>query len=528
MPFSQGIFILTDNDNLPLFTRKSPIIVTQNLINAIFGYVGLYFITRYVGIEIWGFIAFGMGFVGLFSLTMELGFSSAYIKSISEGRDVKSANGTYFAIKFILSVIFVAIIFSALFIWTDILHRGFQNPVEFWIIVSLVPYYFLSNMVSAPKAYYSSRISPYRIVLPSIMEAVIRNSIFIVIAILFALKLIKFLDDDVAIVIALTYTISYSFYFGFLMHLGRPWKIGKPSREVFRYFLGIALPLAASSGIATINGNIDKVIIQFFWHADATSALYTSQIITSSLFAFSGAISGFFLPLLSRKEKIFDGNYSVQEMERFISLFILPFILVFAVFSRYILNLFSAGYLEYSMILSVSAVASYFSIITGPYTSSIIAKGKSMIVAKVTTPSIVMNILLNFLLVPASIFGITYFSAGPAGTVVASMIVGISDYIIYRIISLRLIKEKIDLRMIRQLIPAATEITFLFSVSYFVRPYSIFLLVPSAVLGSLIFFLVSIAIKDLTRDEFVTFIKNLNPLNIGKNIRQEKEEDNRE
>ncbi len=168
-------------DNASLFTRKSPIIVTQNIINAIFGYVGLYFITRYIGIEIWGFIAFGMGFVGIFSLTMELGFSSAYVKSISEGRDIKSVNGTFFAIKFALSVIFVVIIFSALIIWTDILHRGFQNPVEFWVIISLVPYYFLSNMVTVPKSYYSSRISPYRIVLPSIAEAVLRNSIFIVI-----------------------------------------------------------------------------------------------------------------------------------------------------------------------------------------------------------------------------------------------------------------------------------------------------------------------------------------------------------
>ncbi|MGC8609379.1 MAG: polysaccharide biosynthesis C-terminal domain-containing protein, partial [Thermoplasmata archaeon] len=393
--------------------------------------------------------------------------------------------------------------------------------------ISLVPYYFLSNMVTVPKSYYSSRISPYRIVLPSIAEAVLRNSIFIVIAILFAFKMVRFIDDDVAIVIALTYTVSYSVYFGFLMRLGHPWKIGKPSRDVFRYFLGIALPLAASAGIGTINGNIDKVIMQFFWHADATSALYTSQIVASALFSFSGAISGFFLPLLSRKEKIFDGNYSVQEMERFISLFILPFVLVFAVLSRYILNIFNAGYLEYGMILSISAFAVYFSIITGPYSSSIIARGKSMIIAKITTPSIVVNILLNFLLVPASIFGITYFSAGPEGTVLASLIVAISDYIIYKIVSLRMTEEYKDLRMIRQIIPAAVEIIFLMIVVHYIKPYSIFLLVPTALLGSLIFFFIAMAVKELTMEEFVTFIKNLNPLNIGKNIRLEREEDNK-
>ena len=37
--------------------------------------------------------------------------------------------------------IFAAVTFSALFFWTDILHRGFEFAIDYWVIIGLIPYY---------------------------------------------------------------------------------------------------------------------------------------------------------------------------------------------------------------------------------------------------------------------------------------------------------------------------------------------------------------------------------------------------
>ena len=51
-----------------MFARRSPVILIQNVIGAVLGLVGLFFITRFVGTTDWGFVSFGIGFVGILSL----------------------------------------------------------------------------------------------------------------------------------------------------------------------------------------------------------------------------------------------------------------------------------------------------------------------------------------------------------------------------------------------------------------------------------------------------------------------------
>jgi len=507
-----------------LLSRKSPIIVTANIINAIAGYLGLFFITRYVGITIWGFVAFGMGFTGIFSLATELGFSSAYTKSVSEGYDVRDATSTFFAVKLTLAVIFVIITLSALTIWTDVLHRVFQNPVEYWVIIALIPYYFSGTLLSIPRSYYSSIFSPYRQILPAIVEALSRNGLFIAIGVVYYTHIWRLPDADIAIVIASVYSLTYTVYFLFMMHLGRPWHLQRPSISTFKYFAAVAIPLAATSGIATINGNIDKVIIQFYWHADATSALYTSQILGTALMSFSGAITGFFLPILARRHKKIDMTYDSYDLERYVSLFILPFVIILAIFSVYFMNIFSAGYRRYSEILIFVALGNYISIITSPFTSAVIASGKTWNIAKITTPSIIANIALNFVFVPRSIFGFTGLSLGPAGTVFASFLTAAADYLIYRYLYYR-VEGRNDVSIVRQIVPALAEIAVGYAIIRTIKPYPFLELLGSSLLLLLVFFLAAMAIGEITGSEILEFLKNLNPINIPKNIREERQAD---
>ena len=141
-----------------MFAQRSPIIIIQNVISAVFGYIGLFFILRYIGTADWGFVGAGIGFVGVLSLFSDLGYSTAHTIKISEGEDLGVCNGTYLAVKLVLGFLFIVLTLAFLFVWTNILHKGFQSPIEYWIIISLIPYFFFQNFLGFTNTYFRAAI----------------------------------------------------------------------------------------------------------------------------------------------------------------------------------------------------------------------------------------------------------------------------------------------------------------------------------------------------------------------------------
>jgi len=65
-----------------------------------------------------------MGFVGLFNFIADLGFSSAHVKRISEGKDLGECIGTFATIKILLTVIMVALVIGGIAIWKYVLYKN--------------------------------------------------------------------------------------------------------------------------------------------------------------------------------------------------------------------------------------------------------------------------------------------------------------------------------------------------------------------------------------------------------------------
>lgn len=508
-----------------MFAQKSPLIVTQNIINTVIGYVGLFFITRFLSPDIFGFLAFVMGFGGVFSFVADMGYSPAHQKHISEGHDVGVCNGTYLAIKLALGAIYVAVVLGALFVWTAVLHKGFENPVEFWMIIAITPYYFFQSMLGFAQAYYTARLSPARMAIPSMVEALIRNSIFIGIGLIFFLNLQVKNEIHAAILLAITYSISYSMYFTFGIILGRPWKISRPSRRMFNMYTAMALPLAISGSLGALNGNIDKVIIQFYWHAVATGAFYLDQKIVQSMTALSAAITVFFLPLLSRitkAEKSEEFSSSIGQFERTTSLFILPFIVVFIGLNKFIVNLFNNAFVGYSEILAVLAVTVYFNTTLMPYMSALTARGKTRVIAIVSGITVGINVVLNLILVPSEIFGQTFLSLGVIGAAVSSLIATVLNNFIFRYIVYRREGARVNVGILKQLIPVGVEFLAIWVMLMFVTPYDVILLAPVAVVSLAVYLGVAILIREISFKQVWTFAMYLNPIAILRQLREER------
>lgn len=508
-----------------MFAQKSPLIVAQNVINTGLGYAGLFFITRFISPQIFGFLAFAIGFGGIFSFIADMGFSSAHQKFLSEGEDVGECNGTYLVVKIVLGFLYAGIVFGALLVWTTVLHKGFQDPVEYWMIIAVIPYYFFQSLLKFAQAYYTAKLSPARMALPSLAEALLRNSIFIGLGTIFFLHLPASKTINAAILLSVTYSISYSLYFVLGILLGRPWEIKRPSMKVFRKYAILALPLAISGSLATINGNVDKVLIQFFWSATATGGFFLDQKIVQSVTALSTAVTVFFLPLLARinnPENAEEFSTSIREFERMTSLYILPFIVLFIVLNKFIINLFTGVFVTYSGILSVLAVTAYFQTTLSPYLSALTARGRTHVIAVVSGSTFALNIALNVLLVPREIFGISFLSLGVMGAAVSSLIATLINNLFFRYIVFKGEGARVSWGITKHLIPVGAQIGSVFLMLQLVQPYPIFILAPLAGISVLIYIGVAILIKEISWSQVWTFATYLNPLMILKQLKEER------
>ncbi len=513
-----------------MFAQRSPVVIIQNILSAVFGMAGMFFIIKYIGTTSWGFLAFGMGFVGIFTIIGDLGYSTAHTINITHGENIDECNGTYLSIKLVMGFVFTIIVIISLAIWTEVLHKGFQSPVEFWVIIALIPYFFFKNMTAFSSAYYVATLKSVRNSIPPLIEAIFRNSVFIVMALVIGSNptLYGYVD---ALYLALVYSVSYTLFFVVSILLGRPWKIGRPTKKMLNNYTKIALPLIFALSVGTINGNIDKVIIQFYWHATATGAFYTSQTIAALITTLSTSLSMFFMPLLIKYQKTSGKekhNESIHEFERLISLYTLPLVVPLSLLAVDVMNIFTANYMAYNIMLSLLAWRAYFSAINSPYNSAIISRKKTKLVAGVDTMLIVFNIILMFILVPPEFLGTGRYSMGPFGAAYAMLISGIASFVIYRIIVSRMERIPLNISILKQAIPAGTQALFILFIETIAAPRDILTLGAITVVSIMIYTIVAILIKETSIGDIFRIAENFIPGNIRKRFREEDLETNEE
>ena len=132
-----------------MLSRKSALIVAVNILSAFISWIGLVAIARLWGgfaPTAVGVIGFGMAFIGLFNFIADLGFSSAHVKRISEGKDLGKCIGTYATIKILLTVIMAALVIGGISIWKYALHKEFFDATRETVIYVFLLYYLFSNL----------------------------------------------------------------------------------------------------------------------------------------------------------------------------------------------------------------------------------------------------------------------------------------------------------------------------------------------------------------------------------------------
>jgi O-antigen/teichoic acid export membrane protein len=416
------------------------LVFATTIVSSILGFIGLFFITRYLGTEIYGDITWILALIAAINAVSDLGFSSAHIKKISEGGDIDDCVSTFVMVKVILTTIMVALI--AFLLLVMMVFGNANYTVEYLEIISLfVLYQVLCDLSLIATITFTARTEAVKSQLILLIDPVIRVPIIIIVC------LFKGNEFEIAISYALAGIAVFSMALALIWSGEYHWT--KPT--LFRPYLRFALPLIVSMVITTLAYSIDKIFIRAFW-GNTEVAYYSSGFALILIISGVGlAISQLTFPTFSKyfsKGMMEDIRRTTVQAERFVAMISFPMVAFLLIYPG---NLTSLLYGQEWFLAGDSlrwlALATLLNIFNAAATSQILAVNRPDVSFRITVIYFFAFVIGLFLLVPNEIFGIHLPGLSYVGASLAYLISMLVGFILTRIAVLKLTGTRIERRM---------------------------------------------------------------------------------
>lgn len=405
----------------PELVSKAAFLYVSTIGAAVLSYIALFFATRFVGDIGYGVLALALSFAGIFLFVTDLGLGSAHTKKVSEGADLKSCLSVFLFTRLILIGIFSALVFSALFLWEDVLGQGFADPDTHLVILIILLYYVQSSITNVfSSTFLATRdvVRAQAIALTDVMSRAVAT-----------LMVVAFNWGLVGL--AWTYAIEGLFALGialFLAHGKLPRVSFKSvNRDLLRQYKDFAMPLAVASVLATVILYFDKIVISYASLTPADTGIYFgSQRLLSFYLALSPVIASVAYPAFSQLNARKDNNEVISRMTtgmiRYFLLLTIPLVMFLTLFSQEILSIFLA-FDTGSLCFSILVVAYSIGLTISPFASQTLGMGMSGTYGRYMILSAIVMIALDILLIPSNILSIPLMGWGMNGAAV-SLLVG--------------------------------------------------------------------------------------------------------
>jgi O-antigen/teichoic acid export membrane protein len=483
---------------IAMIARKSLLIMTSNFTEGLLAYVALFFIARYMGPESYGIIGFAMGFIGLFTVLLDLGFNAAHIKRVSEGKDPGLCIGTYTITKLMLSVVMVATVLGAILFWKLVLGRGFESPAHETALYIILGYYVINGIATMFNTTYRAMKEIAKSEIPLILGAGMRTIAIIFVA----------LSGFGPIALAYTYVFGEIIFLISSVLLFRGYPIKKPTRECFKNYAVFAFPIILVGISTTIISNADKVIIQLFWSSTEVGYYFACYRITQFLLVTASSLGILLLPTISSyhmNNDIISINKTVLLSERYISMLVFPMVIGMVVLAEPIVRiLLSSSFYPAYPILMILPFFVLLEALSIPFTYQVVGMNKPKLAGYRILIMVCITIALNIILVPKDIklLGVTLFGLGAVGASIATVIGYIAGFIYCRIVSWRLTKYQWNLKILLHLLAATIMGIILYKLNEIVSIDRWFILLGFVGLGLAIYLGVLILVREFTRDDY--------------------------
>lgn len=487
-----------------MFARKYIIKVGASMLSSIFLFISLLVMTRYVGIQ-YGLMMAGWSLVGLFNTISDLGFNTATVKFISEGKDQNSCISTYLYIKIALAVAIVAIttVYLVINLVADMIDQD-----NFLIILIFLVYYIISNFMWVMIYVFDGRLEVGKSSVVQSSEGIIRSIILIIMAVC----------GCSAVILSFSYVIGIiiSFLMALLLFKKVNFKLVKPI--YFRDYISFAQPIAISLLLVTAVSFIDKVLVEEFCGPIELGYYSATMGLIYAATAIGVALNFIFLPQFS--DLFATKNYdrlkeTVWTSEKYLSMILLPIIIFMMVFGDELaVLLFGAGFHSAGSLISILALSIYFNIMLGILTQLLHSTNNSRYYRNATIVFACFTMILLFVLIPDKVGG---FGADGAAMAITA------GYAVFFIITSYYTKQSTGLSMHKGLIKqcAAAVISFIFMYGLHVYlPPGLLTVALSLILGALLFYLLLFLLKEFKKKDLDFIISAFSP----KNFRRIKDE----
>ncbi len=515
-----------------MIARKSMLVLINTIVGAVLGFISLYFVAHYMGETVLGIIGFSLSFIGLFSFITNLGYDSAHVKRVSEGRDLGTCLGTYISIKLILIAIMSASAFVGILLW-----RGFSNggndPEKESVLFLILVYYIILTLVQMLGHTFIARREIAKSQISNITEHVTKAPIVIAVAVMLPLGVSWLAGAYILGVLA-------SFLVALLLIRGYP--IDRPSREMFRSYTRFALPIFLVSMTAIISLNIDKVMLEIFWDTDHVGYYFGSQRIIDIVRNFSVSLGIVLFPTISyyaAKKRLKEIGKIVGMAERYLSMIIFPITMFIIILRNEIVEvILGPSFVEVGAPV-LAALAVFILIITlaKPYNVLIAGIDRPDISAKIGVAVAVTNILLNLFLIPNQILGIRTLGLGAFGAALATIFSHLLFLILYYNASHKLTGIRPSSRILLHLLAALIVGITLMGIKHLLDVgniwtsirlsgdlqllYHLGLLVVLGLIVLIIYLAILSAVKEFKRKDMRFFLDLLHPGKMGEYIKKE-------
>jgi O-antigen/teichoic acid export membrane protein len=538
-----------------MIAKKSLIIVISHYISQLLGLAGLVVLAKFWGDAApaaLGTIAFAMSFISLFGIISDLGFSSAHIKRISEGKNLGKCIGTFAAIKIILTIVLVIGVIGTIFILKYVLNRGFYDATTESVVIIVLFHAIFNNLKVIPINTFSGTKEIAKLQLTQLTENIVKTPLTIFVALAgvsgifiantnsyisvdpvvewpsFLQPLQRFISTHAIGSLAMTYVFGMLGVcivgFWFL----RKYPIKRPSLSLCKNYTTFAIPITIASIVATITVNVDKIMIGFFWTSTEVGYYFTVQRVLAFITILSTAVGTVLFPTISSfhaKKNLDKIKEKTRLAERYISMVMIPPIVVTIIFVNPIINIvLSDVYLPAAPVLIILVFWPFVRGITIPYSLLIQGMNKPIITASFSIISCLTNIILNFLFIPSNgllsninIGGYYISISGPSGAALATVLSVFVIFFGFRRWAKKLSGIKlIQTHTIRHIISGSIMGAILYYIAYMTPIFAHihwYYLIILALMGLGIYLVFLFLLKEFKKEDLSFFLDIINPKN---------------
>ena len=444
--------------------RRSVLILLMNVIGGFMGYVGVLAIARSLPNpeETLGLVSFGIGFVGSFFVLTGLGVRAAHIKRVSQGEPFEQSLGTFILLKVLQAGLAVGATVLALYIWTDVLGRGFETPVFLPVIFIMLVYHIALTAADIGIATFTARLETARSETSHLVGTTVRVAGMIVVAVVGLGAL------DLAWAYTFGAVATGILALWLLFRHSRP---ARPPLRLIRSYMKFAFPLALPTALLALSLNIDKAIIQLFWGAAQVGYYFAAQLIVVVLMGvIISAISLLLFPTISRyhsRNEIDLLRVKSGQAERYLSLTLTPVVAFVLLYPEGVIHvLLSDAFLPAAVVLRLFVLTTYVVALTVPRGAILQGVDRSDLAGRVGLLGAVVTLGLYPVLIPTSIFGLNLAGLGPEGAVISLLAGNGAAFGLSLLYSHRIVGDRVQARILLHFAAAAaTSLVFLLLVS---------------------------------------------------------------